>query len=301
MIRRIFPLFILGAAAMGAATGPDEDGFLPEDARILSLAHLPAATKDAALPWTVRLAPSGKAMVLYGGRLVALAEQTDAPLSDWNPPSDAEAIRDFCWLDGSTLALLRDTSLDFIRDGKPVRGVTLPGRGMRLARADGGHCYVFGGASGARHHEVLLFGVDGKVRNLIRVPEPVTAVAGDGSNTFVAVGPVVYFLTKESAPRPVFRERTDITDLAYAAPVGVFYLTEDGVGCMIEPASGLIFLRREVTSLDCRGERLLLLTRDREILLVNPISALPHVITEVSKFATEGQKAGAAPLQHRDG
>jgi uncharacterized protein (DUF169 family) len=93
----------------------------------------------------------------------------------------------------------------------------------------------------------------------------------------------------------------DITDLAYAAPVGVFYLTEDGVGCMIEPASGLIFLRREITSLDCRGERLLLLTRDREILLVNPISALPHVITEVSKFATEEQKAGAAPLQHRDG
>lgn len=297
-LRILLPL-ILGATA-AATTASDEDGFLPVESHLVSLARLPAALMGTGPACVVRLAPSGRAMMLYRGRLVALAEQPGDPLANWTPPIDTEPIRDFCWLDGQTLALLRETGLDFIRDGKPVRGVTLPARGLRLARADAAHCYLFGGESGLQKHEVLLFGVDGSVRNLFRAPQPVTAVAGDGNYTFAAVGPVVYLLTRGAEPKAVFRERADITDLAYAPPVGVFYLTKDGVGCMDGVASGLVFLQRETASLDSRSERLLLMTKDRKILLITPVSGFSRVIKDVRKLATEEQEAGSPPRPKPD-
>jgi hypothetical protein len=290
MIWRILPLLILDAALI--ATASDSDGFLPAEAHLFSLAHLPSITKEAALPCAVRLAPSGRAMTLYGGRLVALAEQTEDTLFNWTPPPDAEPIQDFCWLDGHTLALLRETYIDFIRDGKLLRGVILPEKGMRMARADAGHCYLFGGSNRAEHHDVLLFGADGSIKNLFRAPDPITAVTGDGGNTFAAVGPVVFFFSRGSEPRPVFRERMTITDLAYAPPAGVFYLTGEGVGCMDSPGSGLMFLRRDITSLDGRGDRLLLLTKDREVLLIKPVSGFPRLIKDVRPVITEEQEPG---------
>ncbi len=277
---------ILGVAALAAAAA-DGDGFLPADARLLPLTILPPVPEGAPARLVVRLAASGRPLVLYRGRLVALAERPAEAMADWNPPVDAEAIRDFCWLDDHTLALLRETALDFIRDGKLVRGVKLPGRGLRLARADATHCYLFGGAREPRNRDLLLFGIDGSVRNLFRAPQAVTAVAGDGRHTFAATGSVVYFLAPGTEPHPVFRERKPIVDLAYAPPVGVFYLTGDGVGCMDAPGSGLIFLRRGITSLDSRNGRLLLLTSDREILLITPVGGFPRAIKNVRRFADD--------------
>jgi hypothetical protein len=287
-LRGLVPLAL--AATSLAATAPDGDGFLPEESRLVSLASLPAVPPGADAGGVVRLAPAGRAMTLYRGRLVALAERLEAPLADWTPPVAAEPIRDFCWLDDGTLVVLRETGLEFFRAGKLVRGVTLPGRGMGLARADAGHCYVFGGGESNRNRDILLLGVDGSVRNLFRAPGRVTAVTGNGNRTFAAVGPVVYFLAPGEEPRAVFQERTVITEMAYAPPAGVFYRTADGVGCMDGPASGLVFLRRPVVSLDGRGDRLLLLTPEREVLLITPVSEFPRVIRDVRTFSAGGSR-----------
>jgi len=296
MTRRIVLPLLLGAAVLSAAAA-ESDGFLPAGARLIPLAALPAAPTGAESRKVVRLAASGRPMMLYRGRLVALAEQPAGAMADWTPPAEADPVRDFCWLDGQTLALLRGAGLDFIRDGKPVRGIALPGRGRRLARADGTHCYLFGGSREPQNRDVLLFGADGSVRNLFRAPQAVTAVAGDGSVTFVATGPLVYFLARGAQPRLVFRERTAITDLAYAPPVGVFYATRDGVGCMDSPGSGLIFLRREIASLDSRRGRLLLLTKDREILLITPLAGFPRAVKNVRRLLTvDAAAAGGADL-----
>lgn len=283
MILRILFVVTIGAATL-TATAADEDGFLPAESKLVSLGCLPAAPEGGNSPCVARLAPSGRPILLYRGHLVALVERTEDPLVNWTPPKDAEPIRDFCWLDGQTQALLRETCLDFVRNGKCVRGVILPGKGMRLARADAGHCYLFGGEGRLNDHDVVLYGADGSVRNVFRASLPVTAVTGDGTNTFVAVGPVVFFLTPGQEPKPVFREREPITDLVLVAPAGIFYLTGDGVGCIDGPGSGLVFLRREVTSLDGRGDRLLLMTKDREILLIKPVSGFSRVVKDVRKF-----------------
>ena len=282
---------LLPAIALAGAPA-DRDGFLPAEARLASLAKLPAAPAGAPVRTAVRLGASGCPMVLYRGRLVTLAEQPGAAMADWTPPADTEPVRDFCWLDDRTLVLLRARGLDFIRDGKPERAVALPARGMRVARADAAHCYLFGGKAAPGNRDVLLFGMDGSLRNLFQAPEAVTAVAGDGRATFVAAGPVVYVVAPGARPRAVFSERTAITQLAYAPPVGVFYVTADGVGCMDAPGSGVVFLRGEFASLDSRGGRLLLLTRDREVLLIAPITGFPRVIRGVRRVAAEERAAG---------
>jgi hypothetical protein len=288
MTWRILLFLVLGVATFGATPSGD-DGFVPAESKVVSLGSLAAAPGGVDSRCVARLAPSGRPIVLYQGRLVTLVEGTGDPLVGWTPPNDAEAILDFCWLDGQTLVLLREMCLDFIRGGKLVRGVILAGKGMRVARADAGHCYVFGGEGWLLKHDVLLYGMNGSVRNLLRAPLPVTAVTGDGSNTFVAVGSVVFLLTPGQKAKAVFHERVCIKDLAVAPPGGIFYLTEDGVGYMESPESGMVFLRRKVTSLDSRSGELVLVTKDREILLIKPVSGFSRAVREVLKFV-EGKR-----------
>jgi hypothetical protein len=288
MQTRLFLFLALCAFSAQAGTGPANDGVVPANSKILTLARLPESTNNPPPCSAVRLAPSGKPMALYHGRLIVLSEQTNQPPADWQPPmKTGGSLRDFCWLDGKTLVLLQETQLSFIRGGLCVTNFTLPFKEMRLARADASHCYLFGGKNVGGHNDVLRLGLDGTVTNLFRAPQPVTAVAGDGDNVFAAVGDAVFFLSGTNAPRAVFREHSTITDLAIGAPGGIFYATEDGVGCLNGPKSGLMFLQQKIASLDSRANRLLILTAEREVLLIEPTTGFPQLVQAVQKFLKE--------------
>jgi hypothetical protein len=289
--RLFITLLLLGAALPGvAAPAEGGDGIVPEGARVVTLACLPEVPRGAEANRTVRLTPAGVPMALYRGRLFTLPERPDATPADWAPPPDPEPLRDFCWLDEHTLALLRTSALDFVRDGQVVRGVALPSRGMRLARADSGHCYVFGGVTDPLGREVLLVGADGALRNLFRAPATVTAVAGDGANTFVAVGPMVYYMAPKQEPRAIFQEREPILELAHVPSVGVFYRTAGGVGCIENPVSGAVFLQGAVESIDGRSGRLVLLTPAREVLLIAPLAGFPRLVQDVRQLAAKKER-----------
>ena len=275
-----FLLLACGLATVAAAA--DLDGFLPAESRVLTLAQFPAPPEGAALVCTVRLTTRGVATALYRERLFLLSERPQAPVADWALPAGAEPVRDYCWLDDAgTLALLRETTVDFVRAGRTIRSVATPTRGMRLARADATHCYLYGGEGEDWARAVLVLGIDGALRHLARLPEPVTAVAGNGAHTFVAAGSVVHFLATGAEPRPVFSETAVIEELAYAPPVGVFYRTSAGIGCLHGPAAGSLFLRQPTGSLDARDGRLLVLTADRAVLLIAPIARIPSLLEEV--------------------
>jgi hypothetical protein len=193
---RVLLFLALCAFSVQAATGPANDGIVPSNSKVLTLARLPESTNDQPSGSVVRLTPSGRPVVLHCGRLVALSEQTNQPPAGWQPPvKTGGTLRDFCWLDSRTLALLQETQLEFIRDGICITNFTLPCKKMRMARADASHCYLFGGENVGKHNDVLRLGVGGTVTNLFRAPQPVTAVAGDSRSTFVAVGDTVFFLT----------------------------------------------------------------------------------------------------------
>lgn len=275
-------VLLLACALAGVASAADRDGFLPAESRVVTLAQLPEAPDGAAPACAARLTARGVPTVLHREHLFLLSERPQAPVADWAPPAGAEPVRDYCWLDDAgTLALMRETTVDFVRAGRTIRSVATPTRGMRLARADATHCYLYGGEGEDWAHTVVVVGIDGALRHLARLPEAVTAVAGNGVNTFVATGCVVHFLGTGAEPRPVFSETTPIKELAYAPPVGVFYRTSAGIGCLHGPAAGSLFLRQATLSLDARDSRLLVLTADREVLLIAPIARIPRLLEEV--------------------
>ncbi len=273
-------LLACGLTGGVAAAGPD--GFLPAESRAVTLATLPDPPAGESPTRAVRLTARGVPTVLFREHLFMLSERPQAPVAHWTLPPGTEAVQDYCWLDDAgTLALLRETTVDFVRAGRTIRSVATPARGMRLVRADNRHCYLYGGEGESWARTVLLLDVDGGVRHLARLPDPITAVAGNGTNTFVASGPVVRFLGTGAEPRPVFAETTPIEELAYAPPVGVFYRTSAGIGCLHGPAAGSLFLRQPAHSLDARDGRLLVLTTDSEVLLLAPTHRIPHLLDTV--------------------
>jgi hypothetical protein len=174
-------------------------------------------------------------------------------------------------------------------NGVAATNLALPFKNMRMARLDGSHCYLFGGDNAGNQQNVLSVGVDGTVSNLFSAPQPVTAVAGNGIATFVAMGDIVFFMGEKTGPRVVFREVSPIFELALAPSNGVFYATSDGVGCIDGPNSGLIFLRKKILSMDCRRNRLLLLTTEQEVKLIEPVADFPQTIRAVQDVLLTSQ------------
>jgi len=172
------------------------DGIIPSGCKVLTLAKLPESSSSN----IVRLSPSGRPLVLFNGHIISLAQEPDEPLFDWAPlAEDGGVLRDFCWLDGETVALLQETRLKIIHKNICTVNYALPAKTMRLARAGTRHCYLFGGGQ----NDILLLGKDGPVSNLVHSAEPFTAVAGDGISTFAAAGSTVYFLHAANSPAAV--------------------------------------------------------------------------------------------------
>lgn len=273
---------------LSASARESKDGIVPADCKILTLAKLPKPSNEALSSDLVRLSPAGRPLVLFRNCITSLAENPSEQLFDWAPLADAGGVpRDFCWLNNKTLVLLQETQLKILRDGVCVTNIVLPFRNMRVVRADGDRFYLFGGENTGTENDVLLFGVGGSIINLLHVPQPVTAVAGDGFNTFIAVGPAVFFLAGKDKPTPVFLASAAVKELALAPSNGVFYATEIGIGYVAGPGSGMILLPQKTISMDCRNNRLLVLTADREVLLFNPVAGFSSLVETVMNALKE--------------
>lgn len=265
-----------------------KDGVVPVDCEVLTLAKLPTPSSDAPYSGIVRLSPSGRPLVLSQNRITSLAENLGEQLFDWAPLADVGGgARGFCWLNNKTLVLLQETQLKILRDGVCTTNMILPFKNMRAVRADEDHFYLFGGENTGAQNDVLLLGVSGSITNLLHVPQPVTAVAGDGLNTFIAVGPAVFFLAGKDKPTPVFFASSAVKELALAPSNGVFYVTEAGLGYMTGPGSGMILLPQKIISMDCRNNRLLVLTADREVLLFSPVAGFSSLVDSAMKALKE--------------
>lgn len=250
------------------------DGVIPSGSTVTQLATLPAGGAGTSDTDVVRLAPDGRPTVSANGHIVSLVEERGEPFFDWAPVrQDGGRLVDYCFLDTERIAVLQETRLKIVQDGGCVVNYTLPSRGGRLSRADGRHCYLFGGAM----ESLLLIGADGSVSNLLQT-SGITAVAGDGRSTFAALGDTVYFLDAVSGPSPVLMTRKPVVDLALGSSNSVFYVTSEGLGCMTRPGSAWVFWPQKTLSIDCRADRLLLLTAEREVYLVDPVTGFPALV-----------------------
>ena len=271
--------FLLTFACIGSLQAGLVDGIIPAGSTVLQVAKLPVVGRETTDNDIVRLSPGGSPTVLFNGHIVSLAEKQNGPYFDWAPvKEDGGKLIDYCFLDPDTSAVLQETRLKIVGSGGRVVNYVLPAPGGRLSRADGRHCYVFGGAM----EKLLLVGVDGSVSNLLQ-SSGITAVAGDGRCTFVAVGNTVYFLDSGSGPIPVLMAHKPIVDLVLGSSNCVFYVTGEGVGCMTKPGSAWMFLPQKTLSIDCRADRLLLLTADREVFLIDSVTGFSALVDQAVK------------------
>ena len=273
MKKTFYPLICL-ASCVTCLRAELADGVIPSGSTVMQLATLPAGGAGTSDADVVRLAPDGRPTVSANGHIVSLIEERGEPFFEWTPvQQDGGKLVDYCFLDTERIAVLQETRLKIVQNEGCVVNYTLPSRGGRLSRADGHHCYLFGGAL----ESLLLVGADGSVSNLLQ-SSGITAVAGDGRSTFAAVGDTVYFLDSVSKPSPVLMTRNPVVDLALGSSNSVFYVTSKGVGCMTRPGSAWVFWPQKVLSVDCRADRLLLLTANREVYLIDPVTGFPALI-----------------------
>jgi len=273
-MKKMFSLLICLVSCVTCLCAELADGVIPSGSTVTQLAALPAGGEGTSDAGVVRLAPDGRPTVSANGHIVSLIEERGEPFFDWAPvQQDGGKLVDYCFLDAERIAVLQETRLKIVQGGGCVVNYTLPSRGGRLSRADGRHCYLFGGAL----EGLLLVGVDGSVSNLLQ-SSGITAVTGDGRSTFAAVGDTVYFLDSVSGPTPVLMARKPVVDLTLGSSNSVFYVTSEGIGCMTRPGSAWVFWPQKALSVDCRADRLLLLTAKREVYLIDPVTGFPALV-----------------------
>jgi hypothetical protein len=142
----------------------------------------------------------------------------------------------------------------------------LPVNDCRLSKGGKGALYISGTGKESRKEEVYLVrpepAVPGRnvklavrtIRKIYVSTEKVSAVAGDGEETVIATGRLVFKVRSgRDALEPIFlHPREEITGLALSRDHGLFYTTPSGVG-YVGPNGKVEFIRAHNTSIRIAG------------------------------------------------
>lgn len=158
-------------------------------------------------------------------------------------------FRDFAWLENRRLVLLTENALGTLepRDPGPSQkggslllkfkpAMRLPYKGMTLWPGAGDSIYVLGRNPETKKREVYLVqfpsGKATTATKILTVPEEITAVAGDGQETYVAVGKLILRMegTQGHAAAVPFASQEAIRGLVFLKGIGLFYATPSALG-----------------------------------------------------------------------
>lgn len=183
----------------------------------------------------------------------------------FNPAFKAEIevdqpYSDFGWMDGGDFLLCTDSALGYLEKNeaknesgdtpvlsfKPV--INLPYRNFRIFPGVGENLYLVGKNPQGSHEIYLLQSgqrKEGVMSKLFAVEAEITAVAGDGDRTYVAIGNKLLKLKGETA-EPLFAYPNEpILGLAFSPEAGLFYATDHAVGLVVGPGELFGFLKVE--------------------------------------------------------
>ena len=182
-------------------------------------------------------------------------------------------IDDFAWMRDGKLLLITQSHLASLSPKGVVLSLELPTAGMRLRPAGNNTAYIFGGTSEPTNHTVYLFARDQTVTKLASLPSPVTAVAGDGTTTYIASDKTILRTAWNQPPRLLLETRDPLISLEVAPHEGLFYATKSSVGYIDRNGDASEFLRGEGGSLRLRGSTLFVLLPSGNLLRFGPVEA----------------------------
>lgn len=193
-------------------------------------------------------------------------------------------IEDFAWMRDGALLLVTGGRLAALSPSGIVQSLALPVAGMRIRPAGPDTAYVFGGAAAPVNRDVYLFARTGRIAKLATLPAPVTAVAGDGRTTYVAVERTILRIALDQPPRALVETRDPVVSLEAAADDALFYATRSSVGYLDRAGRATEFIRGDGGPLRTRGSTLFVLLSGGNLLRLGPIdrfaTALPPIERE---------------------
>jgi hypothetical protein len=256
-----------GAAPRANSANPDFDVAVPKDVQVSTLLPFPDAAAGILAPDTgFDIDPDGLPVVADGTSLKVMGAK--APLM-----SLGKRIDDFAWMRDGALLLVSENHLAGLGSGGLVIGLELPNPGMRIRPAGLDTAYVAGGASEPANHDVNLFARDKRIAKLATVPAPVSAIAGDGATTYVAIGAAVLRFSGTEPVRLLLQAPEPIVSLD-KGPNGLFYATAARVGYVTDDGNAYDFIVGQGGLLRVRGSSLYLLVHDgARLIRFNPVDA----------------------------
>lgn len=151
--------------------------------------------------------------------------------------------RDLVFQDNGTFWLSTDSDFGFIiKEGKmapdgfvvatyqPV--AFLPAENNRMAPAGGDQLYFYGPAADHKLFNVYCWKRGSALKRIFSTPSKITAVAGDGDKTFVAIGQTIVEIDrgKKGAREILTHPSESVTSLAYDPKIGLYFATPAAVG-----------------------------------------------------------------------
>jgi hypothetical protein len=213
---------------------------------------------------------------------------------------DTNRIDDFAWMRDGKLLLVTQGHLATISPKGVVPDMALPAPGMRVRPAGANTAYVFGGADPAINRDVYLFARNGKMTKLLSLPMPVSAVAGNGTTTYVATERTILRIAFNEPVRVIVETRDPVTSLVTGPNHAFFYATKSAVGYVDRDGRAVEFIRGNGGLLRRRGSMLFVLLTDGTLLRLGPIdqfdAALEPVDNEIAAKPQDERVATSALL-----
>jgi hypothetical protein len=278
-----------------AASGPDVSAAPVEFLRDFTIAlppgwnapvrlvvpSLPDALLDKAGPASPRFAVGPGDAVWFGVDPGVLIHATRG-----YPLRPGVEFSDIAVLDGGGLLVATGDAVGFLAIDAPAEGagqgtvafqpiVTLPVAEARLSAGPGGGLYLFGRGKEGGLNDVYLLAPEAdpsapgaprllrSLRKVFSTAEKVSAVAGNGEDTFVATGRlVVKRAAGEAGVSPVLlHPKEEITGLARTRSGLLFYATPSGVG-VVTPGGAVDFVKAPNPAIRAVGDELYILLRN---------------------------------------
>jgi hypothetical protein len=262
--------------------------FLPKEAKVTTLFQLqkaPSALQKAARESEgLGVMPSGVPVLFAGDWLVPLTGQTRSkslrPVRLKNGLSLGRAIVSS---DGSLLAV-SGKEFGVMNPSGFKKILALPGEGMKVASAGKDHVYLYGGRSEEQSRDLFLYRRDRKAAKIFRAPVPITAVTGDGSPAYIALGPSVYRFSSGKPLALVLQAEGDVVEMSMAG-TGFFYATSETVGYWGGAGKSFVFLKDSGAVPRGGGQSLFLLLGSGDVIKCSPLTAFSNVAAKIKRAA----------------
>ena len=264
-VRGVLAAVLISAAVSlhAAAAEPAIDLAVPAGVGVSALMR-PDETKSAT-PLAFDIDPDGLPVMADGPALKVMSSSSELLTLG------VLHIDDFAWMRDEALLLVTQGHLASLSPKGVDLGLALPSPDMRIRPAGDDTAYVFGGATPPYDRDVYLFARDGSVTKLATMPQPIAAVAGDGTTSYVAAGSSIVQVTLNQPARILMEAADPILSLEAAPQGGLFYATKSAVGYVDNRGQALDFIRGDGGALRTRGSNLFVLLSSGNLLRVGPV------------------------------